>query len=129
MAAESGQRYRLPRKAIFAVLRGNFRDEVFWDIQLRVSGMHGLGELPGLYHTLTVHRNLYAAVDAYSGYVVWVYDGVTSHTAVSVLRQYSRAPLLLVVILFHGPSPGLAPTTASSEALSTSLAAEALTSF
>jgi hypothetical protein len=31
---------------------------------------------------------IYAAVDAYSRYVVWSYVGVTGRTAVSVLRQY-----------------------------------------
>jgi hypothetical protein len=31
---------------------------------------------------------IYAAVDAYSRFVVWVYIGVTARTAVSVLRQY-----------------------------------------
>jgi hypothetical protein len=31
---------------------------------------------------------LYAAIDAYSRYIVWVYIGVTNRTGISVLRQY-----------------------------------------
>jgi hypothetical protein len=31
---------------------------------------------------------IYAAIDAYSRYVVWIYVGITARTAVSVLRQY-----------------------------------------
>jgi hypothetical protein len=31
---------------------------------------------------------LYAAIDAYSRYIVWVYIGISSRTAISVLKQY-----------------------------------------
>jgi hypothetical protein len=31
---------------------------------------------------------IYAAVDAYSRKVIWIYVGISAHTAVSVLRQY-----------------------------------------
>ena len=31
---------------------------------------------------------IYAAIDAYSRYIVWVYIGVTNRTGISVLRQY-----------------------------------------
>ena len=31
---------------------------------------------------------IYAAIDAYSRYIIWVYVGITSRTAVSVLRQF-----------------------------------------
>jgi hypothetical protein len=31
---------------------------------------------------------IYAAIDAYSRYVVWIYVGVSGMTAVSVVRQY-----------------------------------------
>jgi hypothetical protein len=31
---------------------------------------------------------IYAAIDAYSRYVIWIYVGVSGMTAVSVLRQY-----------------------------------------
>ena len=31
---------------------------------------------------------IYAAIDAYSRYVIWIYVGVSALTAVSVLRQY-----------------------------------------
>lgn len=30
----------------------------------------------------------YAAIDAYSRYIVWIYIGITSRTAISVLRQF-----------------------------------------
>jgi len=31
---------------------------------------------------------IYAAIDAYSRYITWIYVGTTAHTAVSVLKQY-----------------------------------------
>ncbi|KAL5366644.1 hypothetical protein BJX96DRAFT_170107 [Aspergillus floccosus] len=31
---------------------------------------------------------IYAAIDAYSRYIIWIYCGITARTAVSVLRQY-----------------------------------------
>jgi hypothetical protein len=31
---------------------------------------------------------IYAAIDAYSRYVIWIYIGVSGLTAVSVLRQF-----------------------------------------
>ena len=31
---------------------------------------------------------IYAAIDAYSRYIVWVYVGVSARTSISVLRQY-----------------------------------------
>jgi hypothetical protein len=31
---------------------------------------------------------IYAAIDAYSRYIIWVYVGISSRTTVSVLRQY-----------------------------------------
>ena len=31
---------------------------------------------------------IYAAIDAYSCYVIWIYVGVSSRTAISILRQY-----------------------------------------
>ena len=31
---------------------------------------------------------IYAAIDAYSRYIVWVYVGISARTSVSVLRQY-----------------------------------------
>lgn len=31
---------------------------------------------------------IYAGVDAYSRYIIWVYVGITARTAVSVLRQF-----------------------------------------
>ncbi|KGY14608.1 hypothetical protein PABG_12476 [Paracoccidioides brasiliensis Pb03] len=31
---------------------------------------------------------IYAAIDAYSRYIVWIYIGITNRTAVSVLRQF-----------------------------------------
>jgi len=31
---------------------------------------------------------IYGAIDAYSRYIVWIYVGVSGHTAVSCLRQY-----------------------------------------
>jgi hypothetical protein len=31
---------------------------------------------------------IYAAIDAYSRYIIWVYVGISSHTVVSVLRQF-----------------------------------------
>jgi hypothetical protein len=31
---------------------------------------------------------VYAAIDAYSRYIIWVYVGITARTAVSVLRQF-----------------------------------------
>jgi transposase InsO family protein len=31
---------------------------------------------------------IYAAIDAYSRYVIWIYCGITGRTAVSVCRQY-----------------------------------------
>jgi hypothetical protein len=34
---------------------------------------------------------IYAAIDAYSRYVVWIYVGVSGMTAVSVVRQYLNA--------------------------------------
>ena len=34
---------------------------------------------------------IYAAIDAYSRFVIWVYVGISSHTAKSVLRQYVNA--------------------------------------
>jgi hypothetical protein len=32
---------------------------------------------------------IYAAIDAYSRYVIWIYVGISSRTAVSVLKQYT----------------------------------------
>ena len=34
---------------------------------------------------------IYAVIDAYSRYILWVYVGITSRTAVSVLRQFLEA--------------------------------------
>lgn len=34
---------------------------------------------------------IYAAIDAYSRYIIWIYVGVSGMTAVSVLRQYLDA--------------------------------------
>ena len=31
---------------------------------------------------------IYAAIDAYSRYIIWIYVGVTNRTAISVLSQY-----------------------------------------
>src|SRR5208282_1711669 len=31
---------------------------------------------------------IYAAIDAYSRYITWIYVGIIAHTAVSVLKQY-----------------------------------------
>jgi hypothetical protein len=31
---------------------------------------------------------IYAAIDAYSRYIIWIYVGISSRTAVSVLRQF-----------------------------------------
>lgn len=31
---------------------------------------------------------IYAAIDGYSRYMIWVYTGVSARTAVSVMRQY-----------------------------------------
>ncbi|KAB8212699.1 hypothetical protein BDV33DRAFT_211000 [Aspergillus novoparasiticus] len=31
---------------------------------------------------------VYAAIDAYSRYIIWIYVGVSNHTAVSIARQY-----------------------------------------
>jgi hypothetical protein len=31
---------------------------------------------------------IYAAINAYSRYVIWIYVGISEMTAVSVLRQY-----------------------------------------
>lgn len=31
---------------------------------------------------------VYAAIDAYSRYIIWIYVGISARTAVSVLRQY-----------------------------------------
>jgi hypothetical protein len=31
---------------------------------------------------------IYASIDAYSRYIIWIYVGISSRTAVSVLRQF-----------------------------------------
>ncbi|KAL4744526.1 hypothetical protein BDW72DRAFT_188322 [Aspergillus terricola var. indicus] len=44
------------------------------------------------YHKLASYGiEIYAAVDAYSRYIMWIYVGIASHTAVSVLRQFLEA--------------------------------------
>ena len=42
---------------------------------------------------------IYAAIDAYSRYILWIYVGITSRTAVSVLRQFLEA----VQVVKHQP--------------------------
>ena len=34
---------------------------------------------------------IYATIDGYSRYIVWIYVGITARTAVSVLRQATNA--------------------------------------
>ena len=41
---------------------------------------------------------IYAAIDVYSRYVIWIYVGVSGMTAVSVLRQYLNTN---AVIRYH----------------------------
>ncbi len=41
---------------------------------------------------------IFAAIDAYSRYIVWIYVGISARTSISVLRQYLDAVTELQVI-------------------------------
>lgn len=36
--------------------------------------------------------DIYAAIDGYSQFIIWIYVGVSARTAVSVLSQYLDSP-------------------------------------
>ena len=55
---------------------------------------------------------VYAAIDEYSRYIVWVYVGISAHTQVSVLHQYLDTVQSLKILpqklhLDHGTETGL----------------------
>ena len=53
-----------------------------------VPGPNYIWSMDGYDKLRTYGIQIYAAIDAYSRYIVWIYVGVSNRTAVSVLRQY-----------------------------------------
>ena len=56
--------------------------------QYIVPGPNFIWSVDGYQKLAPVGIEVYAGIDAYSRYVVWIYVGISSRTAVSVLRQY-----------------------------------------
>lgn len=53
-----------------------------------VPGPNFIWSLDGYMKLAPYGIEVYAAIDAYSRYIIWIYVGVSARTAVSVLRQY-----------------------------------------
>lgn len=53
-----------------------------------VPGPNHIWSIDGYMKLAPYGIEIYAAIDAYSRYIIWVYVGITSRTAVSVLRQF-----------------------------------------
>lgn len=53
-----------------------------------MSGPNFLWSLDGYCKLDQLGFEVYAAIDAYSRYIIWLYTGVSARTSISVLRQY-----------------------------------------
>ncbi|KAL3429646.1 hypothetical protein BDV09DRAFT_202841 [Aspergillus tetrazonus] len=56
-----------------------------------VPGPNYIWSVDGYLKLAPYGTEIYAAIDAYSRYIIWIYVGTTSRTAVSVLRQFLEA--------------------------------------
>lgn len=53
-----------------------------------VPGPNYIWSMDGYLKLVSYGIEVYAAIDAYSRYIIWIYVGISSRTAVSVLRQF-----------------------------------------
>jgi hypothetical protein len=53
-----------------------------------VPGPDFIWSIDGYLKLVSYRFEIYAAIDAYSHYIIWIYVGTSSRTAVSVLRQF-----------------------------------------
>jgi hypothetical protein len=53
-----------------------------------VPGPNFLWSIDGYLKLALYGIEIYAAIDAYSRYIIWIYVGITARTAVSVLKQF-----------------------------------------
>jgi hypothetical protein len=54
----------------------------------RVAGPNRVISVDG-HHKLTLYGfEVYAGIDVYSRYITWIHDGISTHTAIAVLRSY-----------------------------------------
>ncbi|KAL5049526.1 hypothetical protein BDW71DRAFT_195516 [Aspergillus fruticulosus] len=53
-----------------------------------VLGLDFIWSIDGYLKLVLYRFEIYTAIDAYSCYIIWIYMGTSSHTAVSVLQQF-----------------------------------------
>lgn len=62
-----------------------------------VPGPNFLWSIDGYLKLVLYSIEIYAGIDAYSWYIIWIYVGITARTEVSVLKQFLNVVEMLEV--------------------------------